>query len=124
MKVVADENVDRPIIDHLRAAGFAVVAISEVGQGSTDDFVLSRSVEMSGVLLTADKDFGDLVFRQRLVSEGVVLLRLSGLSQALRAELVATAFRLHSSLFPGCFTVIEPGGIRVRQRLAEPSADR
>lgn len=120
MRIVADENVDRPIIDQLRAAGFEVVAIAEIGQGATDDLVLSQSVERSSLLLTADKDFGDLVFRQRLVSEGVVLLRLSGLSQELRTALVETAFRNHSDRFPGCFTVIEPGGIRIRQRVVPP----
>jgi len=42
--------------------------------------------------LTADKDFGELVFRQRLLHSGIVLIRLAGLKPETKAELVVTAF--------------------------------
>jgi predicted nuclease of predicted toxin-antitoxin system len=117
MRLVADENIDRPIIDSLRGSGFEVVAIAEVARGSDDEAVLSRSVAEAGILLTSDKDFGDLVFRQHKVSSGVVLIRLSGLSPKARALLVTEAFRNHFTLFPANFTVIEHAGVRVRRAL-------
>ena len=115
MKLVADESVDRQIIDLLRLDGLEVIAIAEIAAGSTDEDVLARAVSEQALLLTADKDFGDLVFRQGLAAEGVVLARLSGLSQQTRAEHVRDAFRQHSHLFPGAFTVIEYGGVRIRK---------
>ncbi len=48
------------------------------------------------MLLTADKDFEELVFRQRLLHSGVVLIRLAGLDPKTKAELVTTAFEQHA----------------------------
>src|SRR5437899_2514645 len=115
MKVVADENIDQDVIVSLQVAGFEVISVAQVARGATDDTVLARSVAEAGVLVTADKDFGDLVFRKKLANHGVVLLRHSGLSNAVRANLVTQAFLRHGSAFLGNFTVIEPGGVRIRR---------
>jgi predicted nuclease of predicted toxin-antitoxin system len=76
VKIVADENVDKEIVDRLRADGHEVLYIAEENAGIDDGTVLDRSLETGAVLLTADKDFGDLVFRQRLLHAGVLLARL------------------------------------------------
>jgi len=124
MRLVADENIDRLVVDSLRYAGFEVISIREIAPGSMDEAVLSRSVADAGLLLTADKDFGDLVFRQGLVMHGVVLIRLSGISQSAKARLLVEVFRTHAALFPRNFTVIEPQGIRVRRGVAATTGDR
>lgn len=63
MKIVADENVDKGIVDRLRAHGHEVLFIAEDNRGIDDQTVLDRSLRTDSVLVTADKDFGDLVFR-------------------------------------------------------------
>jgi hypothetical protein len=55
-----------------------------------------------------DKDFGELVFRQHLVSYGVVLIRLSGLSTELKANVVSYSITNHENEIFGNFTVISP----------------
>jgi hypothetical protein len=55
------------------------------------------------------------LFRQRRVAQGVILIRLSGLSADLKAALVASALRQHATELPGNFTVITPGGVRIRK---------
>ena len=42
-------------------------------------------------LITSDKDFGELVFRQHFISSGVILVRLSGLSTELKANIVSSS---------------------------------
>ena len=59
--------------------------------------VLLRSRESNALLLTADKDFGDLVFRQRLLHSGVLLIRLAGLTPDEKASTVAAVIELHGS---------------------------
>jgi predicted nuclease of predicted toxin-antitoxin system len=81
----------------------------------TDDDVLRQANELDALLLTGDKDFGELVFRQRLVHAGVVLLRLAGLTNASKAGIVADAFREHEAEFRDAFSVISPGHIRIRR---------
>ncbi len=80
MNLLADESVDRQTAERLRQEGHEVIYVSEIEPGIPDEFVLNRANERNALLLTADKDFGELVFRQGLVNSGVVLLRLAGLS--------------------------------------------
>lgn len=115
MNLLADENIDQPIVDRLRQEGYDVVYIAELAPSIDDDDVMSEANIRSAVLLTGDKDFGELVFRQQLMHAGVVLCRLGGLSAALKADLVAQAFRGHAAEFIGAFSVISPGIVRIRR---------
>ena len=83
MNLVADEGVDRPVVERLRQDGHHVVCVAEMSPSAPDEEVLQQANAGSAVLLTADKDFGELVFRQGLVHSGVVLPRLAGLANAL-----------------------------------------
>ena len=75
----------------------------------TDDEVFQQANDRSALLITADKDFGELVFRQGRLHRGVVLLRLAGLSNATKAEIVAVVFRDRAPELLKAFTVISPG---------------
>lgn len=58
-----------PVVERLRSLSFDVLAIAELEPGIQDEDVLLRSNQAKAVLLTADKDFGELVFRQRLPAQ-------------------------------------------------------
>jgi predicted nuclease of predicted toxin-antitoxin system len=111
---LADEDVDQVVVAALRAAGYDLLYVAEESPGLSDSDILDRARAERRILITADKDFGDLVFRQRRLSTGVVLLRLAGLSPPRKGSLVVSSVRAHSDLIPGAFTVISPGGIRIR----------
>jgi predicted nuclease of predicted toxin-antitoxin system len=118
MNLLADESVDRQIVERLRLDGHEVLYIAEMEPGIIDDTVLERANERTALLVTADKDFGELVFREgRLSSGGVVLLRLAGLSVERKSDMVSVAFREHESEFPHCFSVISPGRIRIGRKV-------
>ena len=89
MNFFADESLDRQIISRLRQGGHAVLDVTEIDPGISDDKVLSMANESKAILLTADRDFGDLVFRQGRLTEGVVLIRLSGLPSTKKTGLVS-----------------------------------
>jgi predicted nuclease of predicted toxin-antitoxin system len=80
-----------------------------------DEVVLRQSQSSASVLITADKDFGELVFRQRLASTGVLLIRLSGLGPVQKALIVSAAIREHGRKLFGAFAVLSPGNIRIRR---------
>lgn len=67
MDLVADENVDAPIVAALRAGGHRVVYVREIDAGIEDARVLDLANQQGALLLTSDKDFGELVSRQGLV---------------------------------------------------------
>jgi predicted nuclease of predicted toxin-antitoxin system len=88
---LADEGVDRQIVDRLHLDGHQVAYVAEMSPGITDEAVLLESRGSASVLITADKDFGELVFRQRKASTGVLLIRLSGLTPLGKAALASEA---------------------------------
>ncbi|HEX2076951.1 MAG TPA: DUF5615 family PIN-like protein [Longimicrobium sp.] len=76
MIFVCDEGVDRSIVEQLRADEHEVVHIAELSPSISDDEVLAEANTRGAVLVTADKDFGELVFRLGKLSTGVLLIRL------------------------------------------------
>jgi len=68
---LADEGVDRQIVERLRLDGHDVFYVAEMAPGITDEIVLSASRNSERVLITADKDFGELLFWQQQASTGV-----------------------------------------------------
>jgi len=116
VNLVANEGVDRPVVERLRQDGHDVVYVAELSPSITDEEVLQEANARTAVLLTADKDFGELVFRQGLVHSGVVLLRLAGLANATKAEIVAEVCRDRAAELVGAFSVVSPGQVRIRRK--------
>lgn len=114
MRIVADESVDQQIVERLRADGHGVVAIAETSPAASDDLVLEMAASSDSVLVTADTDFGELVFRLGKATRGVVLLRLHGMQAAFKANLVSAALSSHEPEIEGNFVVIAPGHVRIR----------
>lgn len=115
MNFLADESVDRPIVERLRQDGHRIWYVAEMEPGITDDVVLALANREAALLLTADKDFGEMVFRQRLHAHGIVLIRLAGLSPNRKAGLVASAINQHIAELPRAFAVIASGVFRIRR---------
>ena len=114
MKFVADEGVDFQIVSRLREDGHEVIYIAETESGASDNSVLTLANIQQAVLLTCDKDFGELIFRQQRVSSGILLVRIAGLPQERKAAIVAEAIRNHGASMPHAFTVLTPASIRIR----------
>jgi predicted nuclease of predicted toxin-antitoxin system len=113
---LADENVELVIIARLREDGHDVASVSEMAPGIDDDHVLATANDGNRILITSDKDFGELVYRLGRAAAGVVLLRILGLSLEQKAALVSAAIRAHRDELDGAFTVISPGVVRIRRR--------
>lgn len=115
MNLLADESIDKPIVDRLRQDGHSVLYIAEFSPSIDDDTVLQRANQNGALLITADKDFGELVFRQGRIHVGVVLVRLAGLSSDAKARMVSTVFANHGDELLNAFSVISPERVRIRR---------
>jgi predicted nuclease of predicted toxin-antitoxin system len=115
MNLVADESVDGPIVAALRREGHVVHYVAELAAGIPDNAVAEIAEREQAVLLTADKDFGELFHRMHRVSTGVVLIRLAGLTPQQKADVVVAAITRHAGELDGAFAVVGPGAIRVRR---------
>ncbi|MES2196724.1 MAG: DUF5615 family PIN-like protein [Pseudomonadota bacterium] len=115
MRWLADECVAAPLVVFLRTSGHDVLYIAESAAGSSDADVISLALRENRLLLTEDKDFGDLVFRRQRTVPGVVLMRTdfdNPMRKALRLQ--ATITRYGEELF-GRYTVVEDGRVRSRR---------
>jgi len=121
MRMLANENVSRAVIQELRRRGHDVLSVKEAMRGVADAAILARAQAEQRIVVTHDKGFGELAFRSGLPAEcGVILLRLSGASpeadnrRAVEALMSGVEFRGH-------FSVVTDDRIRTRRL---PSATR
>ena len=115
MNLVADENIDRGIIERLRRDGHLVDWIAELSPSVSDEEVLRLAVEGGAVLVTEDKDFGELVYRCGLAHSGVLLVRLEGLDNSSKAEMVSRVIQENLAELPGAFAVLSSDSVRLRR---------
>jgi predicted nuclease of predicted toxin-antitoxin system len=114
VRLFADECVAGSVIKRLREDGFDIVRAADVGPAEDDDQILARAYQDGRVLITADKDFGQLAVRFSRPTHGIVNLALGELSAARRAEIAAARLRELGDRVVGNFVTIELGRVRVR----------
>ena len=114
MRLLANENVSGSVIRELRRLGHDVVSAKEVMRSAADRAVLGRATSEGRILITHDKDFGELAYGHGMPSAcGVVLFRLSGSApESDNARMLAV---LSSDLpFTGHFCVVTDDRLRIR----------
>ena len=84
MRFVGDESCAGAVIRALRLAGHDVLAIAESNSGIADDLVIPYALKESRILITEDRDFGELVFAHGHRSPGVILLRFAATVRSLK----------------------------------------
>jgi predicted nuclease of predicted toxin-antitoxin system len=115
VNIVADQNISAVIIQALRQDGHAVVAIRETARGSADDQILALAHAEGALIVTDDRDFGQLVFRQVKPTSGVLYIRLHGIPSSDRAQLILEVLREHGNELAGKFAVLTRRGLRIRE---------
>jgi predicted nuclease of predicted toxin-antitoxin system len=116
MNFLADESCAGPVIRALREAGHHVVAISEVAKGAADEDVLDRAQNEKRVLITEDRDFGELVYARGRSSTGVILVRFPSRARRAKPATVVEAVAKLGTRLQDSFTVVEPGRVRISSR--------
>jgi len=114
MRFLANENVSLDAIVALREKGHDVIWIRTDAPGSCDEDILSRAVAEERIVITLDKDFGELAFRSRLPAKcGIILFRILEKSSDYIAKVVTTAIESRTD-WTGHFSVVEKHRIRMR----------
>jgi predicted nuclease of predicted toxin-antitoxin system len=120
MNLLADEGLERVVVERLRRDGHSVEWVAELAPSLPDEEVLRLAAAGGAVLVTEDKDFGELVYRRRLGHTGVAPVRLEGLPNAVKAAVVAEAMRAYGKDMAGAFSVVSPDSVRVRRPSGDP----
>jgi predicted nuclease of predicted toxin-antitoxin system len=114
MRLCANENLPEESILRLRQSGHDVLWIREARPGSPDAEVLALAHAESRLLITFDKDFGELVFRSGAkASHGIVLFRIAQPSATAVATKIAAVLASRDDWI-GQFSVVEDFSVRMR----------
>jgi len=114
MRFLADENFPGGAVAALRRAGFVVDWALELAPGAPDEAVLARALESGAVILTFDKDFGELAWRMKpTVGFGVLLFRMPMPRATDAGETLARLVQSRDD-WVAHFSVVEPGRLRMR----------
>lgn len=114
MRILADENFPRDAVEALRGQGYDIVWIRTEAPGSSDREVLARAQNENRIIITFDKDFGELAFRFRLsAASGVILFRILPSSSERIAQIVVAVLAARTD-WAGNFTVVEADRIRMK----------
>jgi predicted nuclease of predicted toxin-antitoxin system len=114
MRFIVDESTGAAVVRHLCSAGHDVVDVAEKMPQAGDPAILTRAAGENRVLVTNDKDFGELVFRGRQPHSGVLLLRLQDESSANRVRVVQTVLERYADRLHDSFIVATDGYVRIR----------
>jgi predicted nuclease of predicted toxin-antitoxin system len=117
MNFLADENIEAEIVEVLRNSGYKVKYVLEMSPGVGDKEIISQANKNNSILITSDKDYGELVFRQHLVHNGVILIRLHGMPADKKSEIVLNFVKDYGSKIPNSFSVITKSNIRIRSQI-------
>jgi len=113
MRLLANENFPLDAVEALRESGHDITWIREAARGSKDEDVLALAQQEDRILVTFDKDFGELAFRSKLPStSGVILFRISAPSSQYIADVAVQALASRSD-WAGHFSVVEDHRIRM-----------
>lgn len=114
MRLLADECCHADLVQLLRDAGHDVLSIAEAQPSIGDRDVLEMAAATERVLVTDDKDFGELAVMRQQPCRGVVLLRTHSIDPAFEAKRIADLIAAHGPELSGMFCVIEESRFRVR----------
>jgi len=116
MKFLADENVPLPSAVLLRCLGWDVRHIAEDCPSEKDSAVMKMAKDEERILITFDRDYGELIFRRMLPSPaGIIYLRFEPYYPSEAGEVIANLIETGKISFTGNFTVIRNDG-HIRQR--------
>jgi predicted nuclease of predicted toxin-antitoxin system len=114
MTLLADESLDFGIISELRQKGIVVVSVLEDFSGSKDTEVLKIARDNQYLLITEDKDFGELTFRLKLVHCGIMLIRLNDMPRNERIQLTTEIIEKYYDKMKYNFSVLTTNGLRIK----------
>ncbi|HMQ45862.1 MAG TPA: DUF5615 family PIN-like protein [Saprospiraceae bacterium] len=114
-KFLADESVDFRLVKSLRLSEYDVEAVIETHAGITDEEVLELANKLNAILITEDKDFGELTYRLKKPSKGIILLRLSGVSINDKINKVKEVLENRKDKLYQSFTLIGINKVRIKE---------
>ena len=113
MRFLVDECTGSKAADFLRGAGYEVFSVFDESRGMTDDAVLTKAADENWILITNDKDFGEMIFRERRVHHGVIFLRLDDERAVNKIRFLEKLLENYAEKLPEQFVTVTETKVRI-----------
>ena len=110
MRLLIDANLGRKFTGLLKLAGHDAVYVNDLLPKASDEEILSFAKRENRIVITNDKDFGELIFKLGVLSTGIILLRTLTTDPEKRFDMIKDVL----SKSEGRFVVVKEGQIRTR----------
>ena len=114
LKFLIDAGVGKKVEQWLSASDHDVKTIRAIDPKMPDHLILKIAAEENRLVVTMDKDFGEMVFRASQTHAGVLLLRLDEATSDEKARVIAHIIQNHADKLAGKFSVYQSGRLRIR----------
>lgn len=114
MRFIVDESTGYGIARYLQTQGHDVVIVAEIMPEADDMTILQHAFVEERIVVTNDKDFGELIFRRQEAHQGVILLRLQDEGGVNRVQVMTALMNQYSEQLPGRFVVVTEKKVRFR----------
>ena len=112
--LVIDMGVGKLIQQFLKGRGFTVHCIDFIDREMEDAAIIEFARQQKSILITMDKDFGELVFREKKVHAGILLLRLEDATAQEKLAVIQQIIESFIDKLPNSFSVYQNGTLRTR----------
>ncbi len=112
LKFIADVNVEKVIVDYLLEEGYDVKWIPDYNCEMLDEDLLEMAKVEGRILITNDKDFGELIFLQKRLSIGIILIRIKGQKVEVKLKLIKKLFQNYRNKLLNNFVIITDKELR------------
>ena len=113
MRFIVDECTGPTVAQWLRQNGHDVFSVYEEARGLDDESILQKAATDDRVLITNDKDFGEMIFRQRREHNRVDLLRLQDERRPNKIEVLEHLLQRYADQIPRSFVVATESAVRI-----------
>ncbi|MCX9074254.1 MAG: DUF5615 family PIN-like protein [Candidatus Methanoperedens sp.] len=113
MRFLVDECTGPAVAQWLRLQNHDVISVFDEIRGADDRKVIQKAFEQNRILITNDKDFGELIFREKKPHKGVVLLRLEDERAANKISVLKHLLEKYENSLPGNFIVVTETTVRI-----------
>lgn len=120
MKILVDVGVGKAVEHWLKSQDPDVISVRDLDPSMTDDAILAMAAAENRLVITMDKDFGELIVRSSRSHAGVLLLRLDDANSHEKLEVVRRIFGLHREALAGNYCIYYKGRLRIRRLPYQP----
>jgi len=116
LKFVIDVGVGKVVENWIKALDFDTISVRELNPKMPDVDILKLAEKENRIVITMDKDFGELVFSRKKKHDGVILLRLDDATSLDKLAVVRLIFSKYENQLSGNFCVYQNNTLRIRKK--------